>query len=212
MSILTIHADRSGVSRVVATVRSVSESSVAAEAMQAAALPLKLLSDTLRAHFAGQAVTQNADVTYGAKALDMYVCACGERFHDAEGAVSHVENDHASPRIRRDINKIEAIIETLITPSPLAPALEPTEIVPTRTFENELIEELTALFGDRSRAESLVRYAGWDKFKGICYDEVKEEIVLAENCSTNKISKRKTEDFLKAYALLLSQVGGVLKA
>jgi hypothetical protein len=214
MSIFTIYADRSGVERVTATVRTIAESSSAAEAMQAAALPLKLLSDTLRAHFAGQAVTQSADANYPGEELDVYVCACGSRFHSAGEAVDHVEADHASPRIRQDLDKLEDTIEGLITPCPLAPLPEPTVIVKDRTFAADLVNELGELFaelkiGNQKTAIELVDYCGWGEVAGLNYEEVKVRIL--DEVGGKKIGAPLQEAFLTAMALFLSQVGRLSK-
>jgi hypothetical protein len=52
MSILTLYIDRSGVERVTATVSTVSGNAEAADLMRAASLPIRLLSDCVREHFA----------------------------------------------------------------------------------------------------------------------------------------------------------------
>jgi hypothetical protein len=208
MSILTIYIDRSGVERATATVRTISESAVAAEVMQAASLPLRLLSESVRAHFAGKEATPSVTVDGPAEELDVYVCACGSRFHSAGEAVDHVEADHASPRIRQDIDKLEDTIEGLITPCPLAPL--PTEIVRDRTFRAELIKELAATFvetkvGDEKSATELVEYCGWDKIADLNYDEVKVRIL--DEVGGKRIQPPMHETYLTAKALFLSQVG-----
>jgi hypothetical protein len=212
MNILTIYIDRCGVERATATVRTISESAVAAEVMQAASLPLRLLSDSVRAHFEGKEATPSTTDDYPAQELDVYVCACGAKFHSAGEAVDHVEADHASPRIRQDLDKLEDTIEGLITPCPLAPL--PTEIIKDRTFGSELIKELAAIFvetkvGDEKAAIELVEYCGWDKIADLNYDEVKVRII--DEVGGKKIQPPVHEAYLTAITLFLSQVGKLSK-
>ena len=212
MKIFNLYCGDSGVERVTATVRTISEASRAGEAMQAASLPIRLLSDTLREHFHGKAATQGATDDSPVEELDVYVCACGSKFHSAGEAVGHVEADHASPRIRRDIDKLEDTIEALITPCPLAPL--PTEIIKDRTFGAELIKELAAVFvetkvGDEKAAAELVEYCGWDKIADLNYDEVKVRIL--DEVNPKKVQPPMHETCLTAIALFLRQVGKLSK-
>jgi hypothetical protein len=222
MSILNIYVGRSGVERVTATVRTISESSLAAEVMQAAALPIRLLSDTVRGHVAGT-VTQSASSSDPAEELDIYVCACGSRFRSAGESVDHVEADHASPRIREDIDKLESTIEGLITPCPLAPVSE--EVFPVKTWRSELTKEIARIFANINnvdenantepaqehfdRAIELVNKTGWGDLQDWDYMNLKRQI-LAEGKTPAPASKRikpkMHEDFLSAFAVFALQV------
>jgi hypothetical protein len=223
MSILNIYVGRSGIERVTATVRTISESSISAELMQAASLPIRLLSDTVRDHFVSKAVTQSASTTDPAEELDIYVCACGSRFHSAGEAVDHVEADHASPRIRQDLDKLEDTIQGLITPCPLAPVSE--EVFPVKTWRSELTKEIARILAHTNnedenvhvepqqqhfdRATKLLNKTGWGDLRDWNYMDLKRQI-LAEGKTPAPASKRikpkMQEDFLSAFAVFALQV------
>jgi hypothetical protein len=223
MSILNIYVGRSGIERVTATVRTISESSLAAEVMQAVALPVRLLSDTARDHFAGKVLTQSASATDPAEELDIYVCACGSRFHSAGEAVDHVEADHASPRIREDLDKLESTIAGLITPCPLSPVSE--EVFPVRSWRAELTREIARILANVNnedenahveprqehfdRANKLVRKTGWGELQDWDYMSLKRQI-LAEAKTPAPASKRikpnMHEDFLSVFGVFALQV------
>jgi hypothetical protein len=223
MSILNLYIDRSGVERATATVRTISESSIAAELMQAASLPIRLLSDSVRDYFAGKAVTQSASATGPVEELDIYVCACGSRFHSAGEAVDHVEADHASPRIREELDKLESTIAGLITPCPLAPVSE--EVFPVRSWRAELTKEIARIFANINNADEnvnteptqehfdraikLVKKTGWGELQDWDYMNLKRQI-LAERKTPAPASKRikpkMQEDFLSAFAVFALQV------
>jgi hypothetical protein len=230
MSILNIYVGRSGIERVTATVRTISESSVAAELMQVASLPIRLLSDSVRDHFAGKVATHDAaadadatDATDPAEELDVYVCACGSRFHSAGEAVDHIEADHASPRIREDLDKLEDTIEVLITPCPLAPVSE--EVFPVRSWRSELTKEIARIFANINNADEnvnreptqehfdraikLVNKTGWGDLQDWDYMNLKRQI-LAEGKTPAPASKRikpkMHEDFLSVFGVFVLQV------
>jgi hypothetical protein len=223
MNIFNLYCGDSGVERVTATVRTISEASRAAEAMQASSLPIRLLSDTLRQHFDGEAVTQSATDDSPTEELDIYVCACGARFHSAGEAVDHVEADHASPRIRQDLDKLEDTIEGLITPSPLAPVSE--EVFPVKTWHTELTKEIASILANINsedatwsqiadqnhfdRAGKLLNKTGWGELQDWNYMDVKRQI-LAESKTPAPASKRikpkMHEDFLSVVGVFALQV------
>jgi hypothetical protein len=153
----------------------------------------------------------------------VFVCGCGQRLFSASDAINHVERTHTNAALRRNLDRLEDTIECLITPTPLSPWSN--ETLPVKSFGPDLIAEFAQLYADcdkpdfgnpvtkehRNRAIALVEYLGWDKVKGLTYGDAKELIVLRENTSDKKIYKPMHEDFLAAFALLLRQVGGVLK-
>ena len=201
-----------GIERVSAAVTTIADSTLAAELFQAAGLGLRLTHDAIRQHFAGTTHDDAKPLPLGEN--DVYACMCGDTFTTADKAIRHVERHHCSSKIRRDIHKVEDLVEGMIFPNPLPPALEPTVIIKDRTFGAELIKELATLFtdlkiGDEKAAIDLVEYCGWGQVAGLNYDEIKVRII--DGVLGKKVKPPMHEVFLTAMALFLSQVGRLSK-
>jgi hypothetical protein len=202
MSILNVAIGSNKVDRVTATVNTIAEQNTAAQLFQAISLPLRLLNDTLKERASGPAEPLPRGET------ELFLCACGDRFTSTEAAVDHVEQDHASERIRQDFDKLEALIEVLVIPNPLPPPLEPTETLPLRTWHDELLKEIVMILdGEKllARAECLIRATKWGLLKGCILDDVKEQIVnYGEDAP--KIRRPQHKDFLTVFAIFRIQV------
>jgi hypothetical protein len=213
MCVLIAEIGKTGIERVYASVTSVSDGTLAAEVFEAAGLGLRLTHDSIRQHFEGKVVAQSATPLPQGE-TDIFVCLCGERLLSTGAAIRHVEKDHASAKIRRDIDKLEDVIEGMIFPNPLPAAPEPTVIIKDRTFRAELIKELATVFtdlkiGDEKAAIDLVEYCEWGQVAGLNYDEVKVRII--DGVVGKKIQPPMHEIYLTAMALFLSQVGRLSK-
>lgn len=221
MSVLKAEIGKEGIERVFTEVTTVADGTLAAELFQVAGLGLRLTHDSIRQHFGPKLVTENAKPLPQGE-TDVFVCRCGETFTSADRAIKHVEGDHASARIRRDLDKLEDTIEGLILPNPLPAAPESTVIVKDRTFKDELGAELTDALGyadkdlpdlftskeePHKRAQALIDYCGWGEVTGINFDEVKAKIVDKPTPGDKKIYPPMQADFLYAIASFLKQVG-----
>jgi hypothetical protein len=226
MAKLEIIVSENGVESMTTRVNSVGDGVAAGQLSAKTALAVRLLHEAAKSTTEEQAVP----ISYFDSVMGSFEfrCACGRTFRGPweearYEAIGHVELHHASSTIKRDLDALEDTIECLITPSPLSPWSN--ETLPVKSFGPDLIAEFAQLYADcdkpdfgntvtkehRNRAIALVEYLGWDKMKGLCYRDFKEQIVLRENASDKKIYKPMHEDFLAAFALLLRQVGGVLK-
>jgi hypothetical protein len=211
MCVLIAEIGKTGIERVYASVTSVADGTLAADAFEAAGLGLRLTHDSVREYFASKSANRSATPLPQGE-TDIFVCLCGERLLSEGAAIKHVERDHASAKIRRDIDKLEDVIEGMIFPNPL-PAVA-TEIIQDRTFGAELITELASLFtdlkiGDEKAAIDLVEYCGWGQVAGLNYDEAKVHII--DGVVGKKIQPPMHEMYLTALALFLSQVGRLSK-
>ena len=150
---------------------------------------------------------------------NIFMCGCGATFTSAGAACGHVEKDHSTDAIRQDLDRLEDLIEFMVVPSPLTPLSE--TVIPTRSYAKELHRELRDMFKrfyqdkhNYGRASKVIAAAGWNDVKGADYTDYKRQIVLREDHNGNdrakKIQPTMHEDFLRAYAMLLSQVGAVL--
>jgi hypothetical protein len=205
--------DRKGITQVVSTVSTISEALDNAALMARVAPAVRLLHNSAK-EASGQPTAQLPSET-----ADIFMCGCGATFISAGEACTHVEREHANKAIRRDLDRLEDLIEFMVVPSPLTQF--PESVIPTRSYAKELHQELKDMFKrfyqdkhNHGRASKVMAAAGWNDVKGMDYTDYKREIVLREDRNGNdrvkKIQPAMHEDFLRAYAMLLSQVGAVL--
>lgn len=202
-----------GVRRMYSRTRGVAAGKEAAVIVEAVMLGIRLAHEAVREHFAEPATQDVKPLTTS----NVFVCACGEQFTSAEEAIDHVERDHASERIRLDIDKLEDTIQGMVTPNPLPAAPEPTVTVSDRTFGEELQAELMALFADlgegegspAERAKALIEFCGWNEVKALNYSEYKVRLIDLE--PEKKIPAKFLDDYICALALFLRQVGKLSK-
>jgi hypothetical protein len=106
--------DRKGVTEIYSVVNTVSGAIENAQLLARVALPVRMV------HQAALAQTRDSDAPgLPAAEHELFLCACGDAYFTTNEAIAHVELDHASAKVRADIDQLENTIEALITPSPL---------------------------------------------------------------------------------------------
>jgi hypothetical protein len=204
MSVLSVLIGKRGIEKVRAEVKTIAEGNEAAQLFQSIGLSLRLLNDSVRESQA----TPLAPVPQGK--TDLFLCVCGDRFESAETAITHVEQDHASPRIREDIDKLEDFIEGVITPSPLGQVSE--EVFPIRSWRTELTNEIARILAKGEpkqdhfdRAQRLMSATEWGDLQDWNLMDIKRQIVNYGD-DAPKIRKPLHEDFLKVVGTFALQV------
>ena len=204
MSVLSVLIGKHGIEKVRAEVKTIAEGNEAAQLFQSIGLSLRLLNDSIREN----QPAPSAPVPNGK--TDLFSCACGDRFESAETAIAHVEQDHASPRIREDIDKLEDLLEGVITPSPLGQVSE--EVFPIRSWRTELTNEIARILAkgeptkdNFDRAQRLMSATEWGDLQDWNLMDIKRKIVdYGEDAP--KIRRPQHEDFLEVYGTFALQV------
>jgi hypothetical protein len=213
MAILNVMIGKNRLMKVQAKVRNISEAQEAGSLFQKVGLALRLLNDSIRE----EATEPTAPLPIGT--TDLFACACGATFYSTSAAITHVESHHASSTIRRDLDRLEDTIECLISPSPLPPVSE--EILPTRTWGDELTNEIASILANYGvgqepdgsepneehfdRARKLMRTTRWRELKDLTYLDIKRQII-DQGPNAPRIPRPLHEDFLTAIGIFTIQV------
>ncbi|SRR6266566_86803 len=118
--------DKAGITSVETIVKSVSDGIAAGQLTEKTALALRLLHDAVKSEPVEEGISISEPVSFFDSAFGtfMFRCACGRRFYGSWDsaryeAIGHVELRHSDKALRKDLSKLEDVIEALIVPNPL---------------------------------------------------------------------------------------------
>ena len=126
-----------GIESVEMTIKSVADGIAAGRLTEKTALALRLLHEAAKSELVPPGLSTEPPVSYFSSIPQgtdfergavlgtfMFRCACGRRFYGPweearRESIGHVELRHADAQLKKDLDKLEDVIEALIVPNPL---------------------------------------------------------------------------------------------